>query len=504
MKFHVPFLYVLASVWYPSIPLAQPGVFLPDGDAIEVAGNEWGNKAIRMVVNASGEPVIAFGTNGHLYVARWETQFDHFAAPVELDASSNVFMSDAEGPRMAAQGDYLVIAYQISGDWENGARSIHSWDGGLTWSDPVEMVQGATEDHFMPCVAVDGNGNPFAGLKVGNNLSSIYEGVLVSQDGGNAWSSPSNASESAEGSAVCNCCPSQPFFAADRYYDVVRNNNMDLRDFWLLSSADGVTWDGAVDVDPLDWVINSCPESGPSVAGPVEGTHYWIAYMSAGGATAQSRVYVSEVDVSANGGSGEWLQTQAVTLDQFSNATQNSPSLAHWSDGISEEWMALAWEQNSGGYDIQMAITAGGEVNWMDVAQNITADQSGQHRKPAIACSTDENGAPRLHLAWQHSTSGTVQYLAGTIVGPTAVRPLARHEPQIKVEGGSVIVQVSDAWAGGLWRLFDSQGRLVQSGRQIGVEPIRLPTSALPKAAILSLERLDGVRWARTLVLGVE
>ena len=31
-----------------------------------------GNKAIRMAMNVAGEPVIAFGTNGHLYVTRWD------------------------------------------------------------------------------------------------------------------------------------------------------------------------------------------------------------------------------------------------------------------------------------------------------------------------------------------------------------------------------------------------------------------------------------------------
>ena len=62
-----------------------------------------------------------------------------------------------------------------------------------------------------------------------------------------------NASELADGNAMCECCPSLPFYAENRYYDLVRNNNGNIRDFWLMSSPDGITWDGAVDVDPLDW-----------------------------------------------------------------------------------------------------------------------------------------------------------------------------------------------------------------------------------------------------------
>ena len=140
--------------------LGQSLFFAPDNAPAEVASNSFGNKAIRMVTNASDEPVLSFGSNGHLYVSVWDNYADAFGAPFEIDPESNVFMSDAEGPRMASQGDYIVITYQISGDWSNGARSVHSQDGGLTWSNPVALIEGATEDHFMPCVAIDGNGNP--------------------------------------------------------------------------------------------------------------------------------------------------------------------------------------------------------------------------------------------------------------------------------------------------------------------------------------------------------
>ena len=89
---------------------------------------------------------------------------------------------------MAGQGDYLVLTYQLSGEWEDGARSVplhrmverHG-------AKPVAMVAGVTEDHFMPCVGIDGDGNPFAGVKVGNDVSSIYEGILRSNDGGASW-----------------------------------------------------------------------------------------------------------------------------------------------------------------------------------------------------------------------------------------------------------------------------------------------------------------------------
>ena len=58
-----------------------------------------------MAMNAAGEPVIAFGTNGHLYVTKWDVTVDGFAEPTEIDPNENGFMSDAEGPRLASQGE---------------------------------------------------------------------------------------------------------------------------------------------------------------------------------------------------------------------------------------------------------------------------------------------------------------------------------------------------------------------------------------------------------------
>lgn len=179
------FLFII-SIGLSASAIGQSLIFTPENEPVEVAASSFGNKAIRMVLNAADAPVLAFGSNGHLYVSAWDNASAAFGEPVEIDPDANVFMSDAEGPRMASQGDYLVLTYQISGEWANGARSVHSMDGGLTWSAPVAMVSGADADHFMPCVAIDNNGNPFAGVKVGNNSASIFEGILRSEDGGNS------------------------------------------------------------------------------------------------------------------------------------------------------------------------------------------------------------------------------------------------------------------------------------------------------------------------------
>ena len=477
---------------------AQNPVFIPSGEPIEVAQSSFGNKAIRMAMNGAGEPVIAFGTNGHLYVTKWDGATGAFGEPVEIDANENVFMSDAEGPRMASQGDYIVLTYQLSGQWATGARSVHSADGGATWSEPVAMAPDATVDHFMPCVGIDDAGNPFAGVKVGNNPASIYEGILRSPDGGSNWLDVVNASEAADGEAVCECCPSQPFWAEGRYYDLVRNNNNNVRDFWLMSSVDGTEWTGAIDVDPLDWMISSCPESGPSVTGPVGDGTYLVAFMSAGGASGQSRVHVSQVDLWANDGTGAWELTEPVTVSQFENATQNVPQFAQWNGG-DEPLVALAWEQNTAGYDVQLALSQGESVGLTDVAQNLTEGWSGQHRRPVIGFSTGDAEEPILHVAWQHSASGTVHYMTGTVSEPSIVICFAQPDPQVVTEPDGIRIHLTESWYNATWSVWDITGRLLATGVHTGFEPIWVSNDGLTTHAIVSIESPGGARWAQTI-----
>ena len=477
---------------------AQGVLFIPNSEPSQVASEDFGNKSICMVINALGEPVISFGKNGKLFVAKWSSFSNQFDTPIEIDPDEDVFMSDAEGPSLANKDNYLILTYQIAGEWTTGARSVHSFDGGLTWSDPVIMVPNATENTYMPCVSVDDQSNPFAGIKIGNDPSTIFEGVLRSLDSGMTWLDPVNASEAIDGVAVCECCASLPFMAEGKYYNIVRNNNNDVRDFWLLSSDAGVVWDNAIDVDPLDWTLQACPASGPSVTGPVGAGKYIIAFMSAAGPSGQGRIYLSEVDLQANDGNGEWVLTQPATLTQFDNATQNVPVLAQW-DGSDEPIVALAWEQNTGGYDIQLALSQGAEWSLTDVAQNLTEGWTGQHRRPAMAFSTSQDGDPLLHIAWQHSSSGTVFYMTGTIGEPSIVNSFASPEPQIVHESDGVRIHLTEGWTNAQWSVWDISGRLVENGVYNGYESVWIGNIVLPHHAIISIESPNGARWAQPI-----
>ena len=223
-------------------------------------------------------------------------------------------------------------------------------------------------------------------------------------------------------------------------------------------------WDAALDIDPLDWEINACPESGATAIGPLQNDECLVAFMSGGGHSGQSRIYVSSVNLQANGGGGEWLSTAPVSVGQFDNATQNMPALGLWKDGTGNEIIALAWEQNSGGYDVQLTLSTGENWTLIDGAQNLTSEWSGQHRKPALSFSTDSNGNPLLHLAWQHSSSGTVHYMRGNISSTLGTTCLAHSEPRIVQSETGFELTVNDYLAQSTYHLWSADGRVLDSG----------------------------------------
>ena len=109
-----------------------------------------------------------------------------FNTPIPIPTLENVFMADAEGPSIAVHGSTLGLAYQVSGEWATGGQYMHTEDGGQTWSESFPIAPNATEDHFMPMLAFDDDGNPFVAVKFGDD-PMVVEGVMRSTDGGQTF-----------------------------------------------------------------------------------------------------------------------------------------------------------------------------------------------------------------------------------------------------------------------------------------------------------------------------
>ena len=414
-------------------------------ELITLDASEFGYTNLRMELDAAGNPIILHGksgSNGGLYCTRWNG--NGFDAPVQVTAETGLFINDSEGPQMAVSGNKVAVGYQISGQWATGGRVVLSEDGGQTWSEPIPVSPGATEDHFMPVPAFDADDNPWVALKWGN--APALEGVLNWDEATGGFAPAVDAGAPFPGDAVCECCASMPFLLDGRQYNMVRNNNSNIRDFHLARTDAYGNWTESLDVDETDWLINSCPASEAEVAILGDG-QIAAVFMSAEGDGA--RTHWSTIDPEA------WSLTGTDRIDPALDFTENNPSID--ADG---DFAVAAWERNDGGYNIITAVgsnDASGMAQWPFQSTNATDGLSGHSRRPVIRTA---DGV--VHLVYQRSAGNEIHYRRGTVgtsgldARPTADWTCVPTENGWRIDGLMGACQ---------WRVLDWSGRTMASGR---------------------------------------
>lgn len=443
-----------AALLLPFLALPSHAQTIMWDDPIEVAPSEFGLNNLRMELDANGLPIILHGktgSSGGLYCTR--SNGDGFDAPVQITQETGLFINDSEGPRMAVQGNQVVVGYQISGDWAQGGRTVLSTDGGETWGEAVAISPGATEDHFMPTPAFDAEGHPWVAVKWGDNPT--LEGILSWDGDTGAYGAAVDGGSAFPGGIACECCASMPFEHEGRLYNAVRINNDNTRDFHLARTDESGAWTESLDIDPTNWTINSCPASEAEVAALGDGALAFV-YMSA--AEGGSRTYWSTVDPES------WSLTGSDRIAPDLEFVENHPSIA--ADG---DHSIGAWERNDGGYDIWVGVGPNdeqGPANWHWTQDNVTASLSGHSRKPVVRI--DGN---TVHLVYQRPSAGIIHYQRGTIT-PDAVDETdmglwscTPFEYGWRVKGTPLPLA---------WSLYDALGRTVQSGTS---SDGRIPTS---------------------------
>ena len=445
-------------------------------EPVDVADASFGNRCPKLALDPSGNAVVMWGKSGDgLYVSKQANGV--FSSPMLIPTESNVFLSDAEGPDLATWGNTLGVAYQLSGQWDSGARFIRSDDMGETWSSPAAIAPDATIDHFMPIPAFDDDGNPFVALKLGSG-NSAQEAVLLSMDGGATWGEASVASGAAGNGIACECCPSRTIFGNGRYHTIYRRNNSNVRDMWLVSSADGWTWDQQLDLDPTDWVIPACPEDGTSSSWLPDGQ---LCSVFRSGADGSSKVYLNMSDPASNDAGS----TIALTAMQFSNPLQAQPDVATGPDHT-----VVAWEQNLSGYEIQLSVAPNQELPdaLVDVAVPLSEALAGSNRHPDVAVH-----GHTVHVIWQNSADGTVKYLRGALTPTTQINPLQNattsSNPRLERLGPG-LVELRGATPHSAYRIYNQSGSLLHEGVCRGDGSSRLPSrvTQLATQAILQVQ----------------
>jgi len=154
---------------------------------MNIAASSSGNNYPRIVTDASGNPLVIWFHASRVMFSRWDgTAFDapRILNPVSMTVAGASWM----GPDIASHGDTVYVVFKEAPEDVGHIWCIHSYDGGSTFSDPVQVDFIADSLSRFPTVTTDDYGNPVIGfMKFDSGFSRARWVVTRSNDFGNAY-----------------------------------------------------------------------------------------------------------------------------------------------------------------------------------------------------------------------------------------------------------------------------------------------------------------------------
>jgi hypothetical protein len=375
-------------------------------------GAAFGNLHPRVTLNRSGNPLVLWGkSDTKAYFSRWNGTA--FTAPIVVgNTTINVFAQSWAGPDIASYGDTVYVTMKRTPETMsmNHMYMAHSYDGGMTFSDTVKIDNIGTNMSRFPIVTTTSTGNPIvAFMKFSPTFTTARYVVTRSTDYGMTFSPEVVASGSAD--SVCDCCPASIISAGSNVIMLSRENIGNIRDMWAGVSTDGgMTFPGHMAVDTTNWMIMSCPSSGPD--GFVIGDSIYTVFMST--STGTALVHLSRASIS-----GMTAKHKAITGMFTGLSSQNYPRIANAGNAAVAVWKQNTASGNSIVYSFTNNISSG--LPTYTVVP--TATGSGMINADV----TMTPGA--IHIVWEDDNSGSVMYAKGTYTVPsTSIEPLVKKE----------------------------------------------------------------------------
>ncbi len=376
------------------------------GTAMNIATSASGNEHPRVVTDRSGNPMVVWGHSNRVLFSRWNGS--SFSAPVMLNP---MWMTVAEaswmGPDIAAHGDTVYVVFKQSPEAADTCHVFctHSFNGGVSFSAPVQVDNIADSISRFPTVTTDAIGNPIIGfMKFNSSFAAARWVVAKSTNFGTSFSIDHKASGwSSMTSTVCDCCPGSITCQGNTVAMVYRDNNSNYRDAWAgISTNAGSSFAGGMGIDQQNWMLMSCPASGPDAV--VIGDTLYSVFMN--GASGTDRTFYNKSSLSGMTGSAGMLTTGNITgLSQ-----QNYPRIA--TDGAAT---AIVWTQYvNGGYELLILFTNTiangfpamyGMVDMGDITNTDVAISNG-----------------KIVVVWEDDNAGTVKYRMGTFASVTGIK----------------------------------------------------------------------------------
>jgi hypothetical protein len=375
-------------------------------EKIELAPSSFGNNRPRTTNDANGNPMLIWGNNGSVMFSKWNGT--DFNSPVQLNAVSEM-VAEASwmGPEIASNGDTVYVVYkQIpEDDTLSGIYCIRSFDGGENFESPARVDNiGANLSRFST-VHVDKDGTVYVGfMKFDIDFMEPHWVVSKSTNNGTTFTMEIEASGlESNPSEACDCCPGTITSNGNTVAMLYRNNASNIRDSWAsISNNKGDNFSYSMNIDQHNWLINSCPSSGPD--GFIIDSTIYSVFMN--GASGTPLVYFNAVNINDS------TTTESTELESsMPNVTQqNFPRLTNLGNKAVVVWKQIMF----GKAQIQIMYTDSIQQGFTNAPYAVTTNyaQSGD------ATISDE----RIFVAWQDYLSGSIKYRFGDLTTNTSIQ----------------------------------------------------------------------------------
>lgn len=449
-------LLLLSSLpWVPGTLHAQQAA-ISWGPVLDCNAQGEGSLRPRVVVNATGEPVVLWGANAP--ASNWVAvgNGSGFAAAQEVSTPGCMpAVADWMGSSIAAAGNTVWVVMKATPEESRPVYVRRSDDGGFTWGDTIRVdPYDGLVSRFPSIDVVD----PNAPLVQYMQFDSGYFGArqVVCHMMGGAFMPPVQVSSPFAPGDVCDCCPNQIVAGQDHTTALYRNAGPNIRVMWGAVSMDGgITFPTGSVIDGTAWPLSACPSSGPDGYLAADSIRYvWMS-----GATNGNKVYIGNA-LASNLALGDQGLVHAA---QPQSLQQNFPRIAGSGDTL-----AVVWQQTFAGQsEILFSWSVTGPTG-LSVPDTVNTDLTGSQRTPDIAFA---NGT--FHIVWSEVTGSKVRYRKATVLGPSAI---AEQVIPIVVRGWPNPVHDRLMVDGAQWiraEFIDLQGKLV-ANRMVNAGTIEL------------------------------
>ena len=390
---HLLTLLAILSV-YTAYP--QQIVWSPE---ITVAMSMEGNLHPRIVTDASGDPMIIWGkgSSNECKFSKWNGTM--FTSPISINSPSiPVFTASWAGPDIASRGDTVYIVIKETPEDVNPIYIVSSFDGGQTFSSPIQVDFVTPDLSRFPTVTIDDSGNPIVGfMKFDANFSNARWVVTRSSDYGITFTTDVLAS-GWSGGVVCDCCPGSIVSEGNTVAMLYRDNLINIRDSWTgVSTDNGLSFTNGWNVDLNNWMIMACPSTGPD--GVIINDSLYSVFMNA--ASGSPRVYFS---------SSSLANMQPAFVQQLSgNTDQNYPRISKYDSALGVVWKETVLGDNKALFRFSSDIN-----NSLNPVPDTIANAGVVNADVAI-----HNG--NVYVVWQDDISGTIKFKSGIYIPTTNI-----------------------------------------------------------------------------------